>query len=244
MARRRVEVEDDDDDTDDTDDLIKVEESSQLDGFIESVKSLPLAVKIGGVVGILYLLASRNSSSGGSMSTGAVDRGFFNVSDDRINSAMSTLRANAPDRARVFLDVVERVAREERVYPGLIYGMMQTESNFNPNATGDFDSDGVPKAHGLIQINDNSWNNWSYDNDWSDPYTNLKFGIGTVLRQSNAYARSQGFGDDVAVAGYNAGPSRAVKGAREGNAEKYTYQGGYLTGSNGVYTHMRAIGVL
>ena len=108
-----------------------------------------------------------------------------------IGSAMDAVQAELfkliiPSVARPYADVILQVAREESISPFLITTIGYRESGWGtspyldkpgPGGRGDYGH-----GHGLMQIDDRSWGNWLSKNRWDDPYTNVSFAIGTILK--------------------------------------------------------------
>jgi hypothetical protein len=108
-----------------------------------------------------------------------------------IGSAMDAVQAELfklviPSVAQPYADVILRVAREETISPFLITQMGYRESLWGNSTYLDKPGPGGRgdggHGHGLMQIDDRSWGNWLSKNRWDDPYTNVSFAIGTILK--------------------------------------------------------------
>ncbi len=103
-----------------------------------------------------------------------------------------------------YSEYVEKSAKKYDLEPALVYAVIRTESNFNPNAKS------AAGAHGLMQITDDTFEHYrslreeteTYTADaLYDPEVNIDYGCHILRDHLNI------FGDErAAVAAYNAGP--------------------------------------
>lgn len=108
-----------------------------------------------------------------------------------------------------YSEYVEQSAKEFDLDPALVYAVIRTESNFNPDAVSG------AGAHGLMQITDDTFAHYGdlrgESGDYStealyDPALNIEYGC-HILRDL-----LDTFGDErCAVAAYNAGPGNVEK---------------------------------
>lgn len=110
-------------------------------------------------------------------------------------------RAVIDSHAQDYADVILQVARETGVDPFLIYAIGKQESRWGdalsprgPGGTGD-----SGHGHGIMQIDDRSWQNWLDENDWTDPYTNVSKGV-SILQAAMSF-----FSGNASIKGYTDG---------------------------------------
>ncbi len=125
-----------------------------------------------------------------------------------------------PDEYQIY---VNHYTKEYHLDPSLVYGVIKTESNFNPHAKSH------RNAHGLMQITEDTlkWallregNQEAYTaEDLYDPKINIKYGcfiLSLFLEEFND--------TDTALAAYNAGRSNAKKWLKDG---RYSEDGIHL----------------
>jgi hypothetical protein len=189
--------------------------------------------------GALFLLFGRRSSSGGDMQSR-----WFGPNAVREDIILD-LQSRLPARAQGWSDVIAQVAREEQVSPILIYGIGDWEGahRWDPNQR---NNDAGATAYSPFQINDRFHAAWLAQGLWSDPYQATKYAIGSILKPGYTGAIQAGYNgrwaDDVAVASYNAGLGGALKGAREGDPQRYTYPSGRGTYLDNIYGGIQQLG--
>lgn len=158
------------------------------------------------------------------------------------DAIIQDFRARVPARVGVFLEPIIQVAQEEQVSPRLIYGIGDWEGahKWNPNQR---NSDAGATAFTPYQINSAFHQPWLDLGVWTDPYEATKYAVSRILKPSYQGALQAGYNgrwaEDIGVSGYNAGLGGALKGAREGNPQRYTYGGNYL---DSVYGGIAAVG--
>lgn len=81
-----------------------------------------------------------------------------------------------PSYARDYGDVILIVAREESVDPFVIFALGDRESGWGRYLDSSWKGDNG-HGYGLMQIDDRSNGVWLSQNNWADPYTNVKKGV-------------------------------------------------------------------
>lgn len=115
----------------------------------------------------------------------AVQRGYEEISLalKRVYTAAGQLvfRAVVSKQAAPYVDQILKVSEEEDVDPFVIealgyretlWGTAKALDKPGPAGRGDFGH-----GHGLMQIDDGTNGTWLQQNDWTDPYTNIKKGV-------------------------------------------------------------------
>jgi len=121
---------------------------------------------------------------------------------DRVSAGRSP---SASDRCRQFLPFIEEAAREFRIDPALLVGLVRTESNFRPDARSPVG------ALGLTQVLPTTARA-KQCGDLLDPKENLRCGA-KVLRAFLEWYRGDLY---LGLSGYNAGHGLPNRAAREG----------------------------
>ncbi|MFZ5471401.1 MAG: transglycosylase SLT domain-containing protein [Myxococcota bacterium] len=127
--------------------------------------------------------------------------------------------------------VILEVAREHRVDPALIAGIVSRESAAGAFLDRRGRGDGG-HGHGLMQIDGRAHGSWLQRMNWREPKTNLTMGVRVlkdIAQQLRASTTRRGLrlSEDqllqAALSGYNTGPSNALRGLRlEGNSDHFT----------------------
>lgn len=103
-----------------------------------------------------------------------------------------------------YSEYVEKSAKKYHVDPALVYAVIRTESNFNPNAQS------AAGAHGLMQITDDTFEHYRNLRDETETYTmdalydpevNIDYGCHILRDHLDTFQDER-----CAVAAYNAGP--------------------------------------
>lgn len=98
--------------------------------------------------------------------------------------------ASLPSYAQQYAGIIMQVANEEDLSPYLLAAIMSRETDFGmsrscsvkgPACTGD-----NGHGRGLMQIDDRFHGDWLSENDWKDPYTNVKKGA-QIFKESRRY---------------------------------------------------------
>ena len=101
----------------------------------------------------------------------------------------------APDRSRVYEDLIRDNSREHGVRPDLVRAVMQVESAFNPLARS-------PKgALGLMQLMPATMRQYGVANPFN-PAENVRAGVAYLRELLDRYGNNE----ELALAAYNAGP--------------------------------------
>lgn len=125
-------------------------------------------------VGLLYALRGKAASVSLAIGTAMndIEQGLFKLV--------------IPSVARPYADVILRVSRETGISPFLITQLGYRETLWGTSTFLDQPGPGGRgdngHGHGLMQIDDRSWGNWLSKNAWWDPYVNVSFAVGTILK--------------------------------------------------------------
>jgi hypothetical protein len=176
-----------------------------------------------GVGGLLWLFARGSSGAGLEL----FGDGAYDPSQ---HDAWATALGNTD--AAAYSDAILQVAGEQQMNPAFIYGFGEQESQWGatlsppgPGGTGD-----GGHGHGLVQIDDRSHGDWLAANNWQDPYTNLTYGFGSVLKPNYAALAGQGLSGaeliKAAVASFNTGLGNVQKSLAAGIDPDTTTAGG------------------
>lgn len=151
---------------------------------------------------------------------------------DAVNDAV--FRAAIPSRAEPYTDVIRQVASETGIDPFLIVALGDQETRWG-TARGSGGTTGPSiigidgTGHGLMQIDSGTWSAWLEENDWTDPYTNVKKGA-EIFSSDLDYFASKGLsGEDqilAALAAYNHGPKnvwKTIQNTPEGEVPNYDH---------------------
>ena len=129
---------------------------------------------------------------------------------------------------RFYLTLSNQIGRQFNLNPRLIWALAQQESKWGaglnpagPGGTGD-----AGHGHGIMQIDDRWHGPWLSTNDWTDPYVNLTYAIGSVLLPVRKQLAAQGLSgvtlDQATICAYNAGVPSTLRGLSEGDMQRYT----------------------
>jgi Transglycosylase SLT domain/Domain of unknown function (DUF4124) len=106
----------------------------------------------------------------------------------------------APDRSRLYDDIIEEQARLQGVRPDLVRAVVQVESAFNPYARS-------PKgAEGLMQLMPSTARQFGVTNPYN-PNQNVRAGVAYLRQLLDRYDDNE----ELALAAYNAGPGAVDK---------------------------------
>lgn len=173
----------------------------------------------GGAVGLLLLLG-KGARRVGLLAFQAVEN--------------ETFRLSLPGRAQPYADAILQVSEEEQVSPFLIFALGDRESGWgrfltppDPSGTGD-----GGHGRGLLQIDDRSHAAWLDANDWTDPLTNISYGIHNIFvpqyKQLQAAGLTGAVLEQAAVSAYNHGVHGVLRSIQAtGNPDAGTTQGNY-----------------
>jgi soluble lytic murein transglycosylase-like protein len=142
---------------------------------------------------------------------------LFRKKDEIVSGVTEALQTGAGavgalTEAVKYVPIINQVSNETGVPASIIAAIMWRESMFGlaltpPGPTGTGDGG---HGRGLMQIDDRYWTNWLAQNDWTDPYTNIKQGA-LIWQQKRNFFMSQGSGTVNITAG-QAAKLNAVSG--------------------------------
>ncbi len=147
---------------------------------------------------------------------------------------MSQIRAEEFDLCRQYKDFILSSAQQHGWRPEVIAGILSRESRFGLILDADFKGD-AGHGHGLMQIDDRSFGDWLAANDWTDPATNIEFGVKVLTGKYNYLNTHGGFNnltdaqcEQASIAAYNCGEGNVLKVIRAGaDIDRRTAGGDY-----------------
>jgi soluble lytic murein transglycosylase-like protein len=114
--------------------------------------------------------------------------------------AVRATRYAAPDRGRLYDDVIVEHSRMHNIRPDLVRAVVQVESAFNPDAVS-------PKgAQGLMQLMPATQRTLGVTNAFN-PFENIRAGVRYLRQLLDRYNNDEA----LALAAYNAGPTAVAK---------------------------------
>jgi soluble lytic murein transglycosylase-like protein len=114
--------------------------------------------------------------------------------------AVRATRYAAPDRGRLYDDVIVEHSRMHNIRPDLVRAVVQVESAFNPYAVS-------PKgAQGLMQLMPATQRTLGVTNPFN-PFENIRAGVRYLRQLLDRYNNDEA----LALAAYNAGPTAVAK---------------------------------
>jgi soluble lytic murein transglycosylase-like protein len=114
--------------------------------------------------------------------------------------AVRATRYAAPDRGRLYDDVIVEHSRMHNIRPDLVRAVVQVESAFNPYAVS-------PKgAQGLMQLMPATQRTLGVTNPFN-PFENIRAGVRYLRQLLDRYNNDEA----LALAAYNAGPNAVAK---------------------------------
>lgn len=129
-----------------------------------------------------------------------------------------------PKRGAKYAHLFLRASRDSGIPAPIIAAIAQSESNYNPEAT---NPDGAYTAYGMMQIYSKYHKEFldRVGDDWSDPWTNIEYGVMSVLLPAFKFFQKQADPDrpgdprplsggallTASIAAYNGGQSGVLK---------------------------------
>lgn len=159
--------------------------------------------------------------------------------DSLNDSQQAAFRLALPTpRARALADAFISAGEAHGINPFLLAAIAERESNYGAALDSDQKGDGG-HGHGIMQIDDRTWNTWLIANSWRDPEVNIGK-AGSILKDdldsiSSRYPNISAELIAAAVIGaYNAGRTRALSSIANGvDIDNYTTDN-YVAGNKGV----------